>query len=821
MGVVGKNVPHDSAVAHVTGESLFIDDMPPALGEALVDFVGSPVAHGRVCRIELEAALRVPGIVGAFTHRDVPGHNLYGPVVRDDRVLADETVRYAGEPIVLLVGENREALHAAKKLVTIDIEPLEPILSIDAARAAESFLGPQRVIACGDVDAVLKAAEHTLEGTLSIAGQEHFYFETQAAIAYPEERGGLTVYSSTQHPSEVQAVAAEVCGLHYHRVICICRRMGGGFGGKETQAAHAAAMAAMAAILTKRPARAVLNRDDDMTITGKRHRFQSHYKVGFTREGLITALVVDHFSDGGCSTDLSLAVLERAMLHTDNAYYLPNARIAGRVCRTNFPSNTAFRGFGGPQGVAVIESVIEAIAHATGRDAADIRRLNCYGDQGANTTPYGQTVENNTLPRLIDRLRETSDYDRRRGEIAALNAADRDFLRGLAMTTVKFGISFTNRTLNQANALVNVYRDGTVLVASGATEMGQGVNTRLRQLVADELGIDYDSVFVGTTSTDKNHNTSATAASASTDLNGAAAIDACERIKCRLAEFAATLLSALPENRRGPSRFSESAEKKGTVPLSAGGSQTATSLDDVQFAENAVFDHRDPRRRIAWPELVEKAYLERVNMGERGFYATPGIDFNRETGRGHPFLYFTNGAAVAEVCIDRLTGELTVERVDLLIDAGVPINPGIDRGQIVGGFVQGMGWVTTEELKYDAGGRLLSHSPTTYKIPGVRDLPRVFNADFFPNSENVVSLKRSKAVGEPPLLLGISVWAAVKNALTYVCGPAPPELNLPATGEEILLRLASYQTLMNAQPAALVDGHPADAGGAKTKTGSF
>jgi xanthine dehydrogenase large subunit len=769
MGVVGKNVPHDSAVAHVTGESLFIDDMPPASGEVLVDFVGSPIAHGRVRRIELDAARSVPGIVGVFTHRDVPCHNAYGPVVRDDRVLADETARYAGEPIVLLVGENREALDAAKKLVTIDVEPLEPILSIAAARAAESFLGPQRVIACGDADAALKAAEQNLEGTLSIAGQEQFYFETQSAIAYPEERGGLTVYSSTQHPSEVQAAVAEVCGLPYHRVTCICRRMGGGFGGKETQAAHVAAMAAMAAILTKGPARAVLNRDDDMAITGKRHRFQSHYRVGFTREGRITALVVDHFSDGGCSTDLSLAVLERAMMHTDNAYFLPNARITGRVCRTNFPSNTAFRGFGGPQGVAVIESVIEGIAHATGRDAADVRRLNCYREEGANTSPYGQTVENNTLPRLIDRLRETSDYDRRRAEMTALNAADRDFLRGLAMTMVKFGISFTNRTLNQANALVNVYLDGTVLVSSGATEMGQGVNTRLRQLVADELGIEYDWVFVGTTSTDKNNNTSATAASASTDLNGAAAIDACGRIKRRLAEFAAPLLSAMP----------------------GGG---ATSPDDVRFGENAVFDNRDPRRRIAWPALVRKAYFERVNMGERGFYATPGIDFNRETGRGHPFLYYTNGAAVAEVRIDRLTGELAVERVDLLIDAGVPINPGIDRGQIVGGFVQGMGWVTTEELKYDAGGRLLSHSPTTYKIPGVRDLPRVFKVDLFPNADNAVSLKRSKAVGEPPLLLGISVWAAVKNALSYVSGAAPPELNLPATGEEILLRLAAYQT---------------------------
>ncbi len=615
MGAVGKNIPHDSAVAHVTGESLFVDDMPPALGEVLVDFVGSPVAHGRVRRIDLEAAKRVPGIIGAFIYRDVPGQNNYGPVVHDDRVLADEAIRYAGEPVVLLVGESRDALHAAKILVHLDIEPLEPILSIDAARAAESFLGPAREIVCGDPEAALRSAERTLEGMLSIAGQEHFYFETQAAIAVPEERGGLTVYSSTQHPSEVQAVVAEVCGLPFHRVTCICRRMGGGFGGKETQAAHVAAMAAMAAILTKHPARAVLNRDDDMAITGKRHRFQSHYKVGFTREGLIAALFVDHFSDGGCSTDLSLAVLERAMLHTDNAYYLPNARITGRVCRTNFPSNTAFRGFGGPQGVAVIENIIEAIAHATGRDAADIRRLNCYRDPAANTTPYGQTVENNTLPRLIDRIRETSNYDRRRGEIAAQNAADRDFLRGLAMTMVKFGISFTNRTLNQANALVNVYLDGTVLVSSGATEMGQGVNTRLRQLVADELGIEYDSVFVGVTSTDKNNNTSATAASASTDLNGAAAVDACGRLKRRLAEFAAAQFSASP------------------------GGET-TSADDVRFADGAVFDNRDPLRRIAWRELVRKAYTGADQPRRARFLCYAGHRFQSRDGAGPSLFVF-------------------------------------------------------------------------------------------------------------------------------------------------------------------------------------
>lgn len=757
MNYVGQNIPHDSAAGHVTGESQFIDDVPPAFGEVLVDVVGSPVAHGRIRAIDVAAARRVPGIVGAFKAGDLPGHNDYGPIVKDDRVLAHETVRFVGEPVVMLAGESRQALAAAKRLVQIDVEPLPAILSIDAARKAESFFGALRVIQCGDVDAALAAAERRLTGTLTIGGQEHFYFETQSAIAYPEERGGLTVLSSTQHTSEVQAVVAEVCGLPYHLVNCVCRRMGGGFGGKETQAAHAAALAAACAVLTKRPARVVFGRDADMALTGKRHPFQSHYRVGFTSEGRIVALAVDHFSGGGCSTDLSHAVLERAMLHTDNAYYLPNARITGRVCRTNLPSNTAFRGFGGPQGVAVIENILEEIAQTLGRDAADVRRLNCYGGAGCETTPYGQTVRNNTLPALIDRLRESSDYDRRRAAIQAANSTDREFLRGLALTTVKFGISFTNRTLNQANALVNIYLDGTVLVSTGATEMGQGVNTRIRQLVADELGIDYDCVRVGPTSTDKNNNTSPTAASAGTDLNGAASLDACCRLKQRLADFAAPLLAASP--------------------------------NDLEFAAGFASQRGQPNNRLAWRDLVKQAYLARINLGERGFYATPGIDFDRTTGRGNPFLYYTNGAAVAEVRIDRFTGELRVVRADLLIDAGVPINPGIDRGQIVGGFVQGMGWVTTEELKYDAAGQLLSHSPTTYKIPNISDLPPDFRVELFPNPHNDVSLKRSKALGEPPLLLGLSVWAAVKNALSHVAPHRPVRLSLPATPEEILLRL--------------------------------
>lgn len=765
--VVGQNVPHDSARGHASGESIFIDDIPPARGELVVDCFGSPVAHGRVKSLDLAAARQVPGIVDLFTWREVPGHNHFGPIVQDEHVLAEDTVTFIGDPLVLIAAESREALVAAKKLIKAEIEPLPPIFTVDEARAAGSFLGPERVIACGDIAAALAAAEHVIEGDLTIGGQEHFYFETQSAIVYPGEYGALEVHSSTQHTTEVQSVVAEVCGLPFHRVTTICKRMGGGFGGKETQAALPAAMCGMVATLTRRPARMVLGRDDDMITTGKRHPFKSWYKVGFTREGRITALEVNHFSNGGCATDLSPSVLERAMLHTDNAYFIENARITGRVCKTNLPSNTAFRGFGGPQGVAVIENIIEEIAHRVGKDAYDIRQLNCYGMESRNIAPYGEIVRNNTLPAIFAQLRATSDYDRRRADIARDNAIGNGHLRGLAMTPVKFGISFTKRTLNQANALVNIYTDGTVLVSTGGTEMGQGVNTRVRQLVADELGIEYDGVLVSATNTDKNNNTSPTAASAGTDLNGTAAIDACSRLKRRLAEFVAPLLA----------------------DSSAG---IAASPDDVQFVAGQVFDRRLPDRRLPWREVVAKAYFERVNLGERGFYATPGVDFNRETGKGHPFFYYTNGAAVTEVLIDRFTGELRVVRADLLMDIGVPVNPGIDRGQLVGGFLQGVGWVTTEELKYDAAGNLLSHSPTTYKIPNISDLPETFRLDLFPNPDNEVSLKRSKAVGEPPLLLGISAWAAVKNALAHVSGKELPKLSLPATGEEVLLRIGDY-----------------------------
>jgi xanthine dehydrogenase large subunit len=504
-----------------------------------------------------------------------------------------------------------------------------------------------------------------------------------------------------------------------------------------------------------------------MRFTGKRHPFKSWYKVGFTNDGVITALAIDHYSNGGCTADLSFSVMERAMLHTDNAYFIPNIRITGQVCKTNLPSNTAFRGFGGPQGVANIENIIEEIAATLQIDALEVRRRNCYAIESRNETPYGQIVQNNTLPEIFEKLTMSSDYENRRQDIEQFNRSSQYRLRGMSMTPVKFGISFTKRTLNQANALVNIYTDGTVLVSTGGTEMGQGVNTRVRQIVADELGVCYDAVIVTATSTDKNNNTSPTAASSGTDLNGAAAADACGRLRDRLAQFAADFV------------------------FNDGNSGIAASPENIAFADGMVWDTRRPDHRMRFAQLVCRAYIERVNLGERGFYATPGVDFNRETGKGHPFLYYTNGAAVSEVLIDRLTGEMKVTRVDLLMDLGNPINPGIDRGQVTGGFIQGMGWVTTEELYYSPRGELMSHSPTTYKIPNVGDLPTVFNIALLDNPNNTVSIKRSKAMGEPPLLLGISVWTAVKNALSYASEGEIPKLALPATGERILMALSS------------------------------
>jgi xanthine dehydrogenase large subunit len=774
MAAVGKDIAHDSGATHVTGESVFLDDVAPLAGELLAGIVPSPFAHGRLRKLDLTAAAAVPGVVAVLTHRDVPGHNLFGPAVKDELLLVQDEAVFLGQPLAIIAADSADALHHARRAAVVEMAELPTVFGIDEAIAAGSFLGGQRKIERGDVQAGFASAERVLEGVLEIGGQEHFYLESQVAIVVPGEQGQMTVHSSTQHPSEVQMMVAEVLGVPFNHVVCVCKRMGGGFGGKETQAAQPAMMAALLAVHTRRPVRFAYSKDDDMRYTGKRHPFKAWYKAGFDGDGRITALDVQLFSNGGCSTDLSFAVLERAMLHTDNAYYLPHVRITGRVCRTNLPSNTAFRGFGGPQGVAVIENVIEEIAAALKVDALDVRQANCYGVDDRNVTPYGQVIANNTLPELFATLRKDCGYDGRRVAVARFNQDSATHLRGMAVSAVKFGISFTRRTMNQANALVNVYQDGSVIVSTGATEMGQGVHTRVRQVVADELGVRYEDVLTAPTSTDKNNNTSPTAASSGTDLNGGAAADACRRLRARLATVAAAML-ARPED--------------GLV----------AETERIRFEEGRVYDARAPRRSISFKDVCCQAYEQRVSLGERGFYATPGVDYNRETGRGSPFFYFTNGVACSEVLIDRFTGELAVTRVDLLMDLGRSINPGIDRGQIVGGFVQGMGWVTAEELVYGPAGQLLSNSPTTYKIPNISDVPAAFNVRFLDNPHNDVSLHRSKAVGEPPLLLGLSVWLAVKNALRSIAPDRPPPaLAIPATGERILLAIASHRAAATA-----------------------
>jgi xanthine dehydrogenase large subunit len=738
--------------------------LPPTRDELCVDFVGSPLAHGRIVNIHTYAALQIKGIVAVYTHADVPGKHEFGPVFHDEELLAKEACHYIGQPVVVLAGESREAVRRAKEAVRIELERLEPVLTIDEAVRRGRFIGPTRRIKRGDAAQMLAAAEHVVEGVFECGGQDHFYLESQAAIAIPGDLERMTILSSTQNPTEIQALVAHCLGLRQNDVVCECLRMGGGFGGKESQAAHPALLAALVAFKTKRRARIIYSKELDMRVTGKRHPYQARYKAAFTSEGMITALGVDFYSNGGASADLSLAIMERTMLHAENAYYIPHIALSGTVCRTNLPPNTAMRGFGGPQGVAAMENVIEEIARAIGIDAFEIRRRNCYGTNDRNITPYGELVTHNTLPCLLDRLAETADYSRRSAAVAAFNAASRTHLRGLSLVPVKFGISFTRRTMNQGNALVNIYRDGTVQVSTGGTEMGQGLNTKIRQLVAREFALPLEAVRVMPTSTEKNNNTSPTAASASTDLNGTAAVRASRLLRRRLAKVAAGHFASATEGREASPRH-------------------------IRFRAGTILDARVPDRQLSFGALVERAYEQRVDLGARGFYATPGVDFNRETGQGNPFFYFTNGCAAAEVLIDRFTGELKVVRVDMLMDLGRSINPAIDRGQTIGGFVQGMGWATTEELRYSETGELLTHSPNNYKVPSVNDIPDDFYVAFLENPDNRMNLFHSKAVGEPPFLLGICVWTAVKHALGFVSGAGAAQLKLPATPEEILGRL--------------------------------
>lgn len=772
---MSQSIPHDSSVGHVTGQSVFIDDRPFQRGELHVGLVTSPVAHGKLKAIDSSAAEALDGVVGVYTAKDLH-HNIWGTIIQDQPLLAFDELCYVGEPIAIVAAESQAALKQAKKLVKLDIEVLPAILSIQDAKDQAQFIAVERTIRRGDLEAAFANAAHVLKGQFANKGQDHFYLESHACVVYPGEHGQLEVHSSSQHPTEVQHLVAEGLGLSQNQVVSIVKRMGGGFGGKESQAAPFAVFAGLVALKTKRPARLVLSKDEDMQTTGKRHGFQNDYAVAFDENGQIQGVEIHLFADGGAYADLSTSILERAMLHSDNAYYLPNVWITGRICKTHTPPNTAFRGFGGPQGVALIESIIEDIAIYLKKDAYEVRRLNCYQGE-RNTTPYGQVVENNVIPELFDKLYASSNYAERRAAVDAFNRQSHTQVKGLAITAVKFGISFTTRFLNQGNALVNVHRDGTIQISTGATEMGQGVNTKMAQIVAAQFDLLPSQVIVMSTSTERNHNTSPTAASSGTDINGMAAEIACQQIKSRLANCVA-----------------QHFEKPILQPLEEISLDDSIATEHIVFEKGEIYDRRDPSKRISFAAAVNLAYLNRISLSGYGHYKTPGIGFDKEKGQGKPFLYFTNGTAVSEVVIDRFTGEMKVLRTDILMDLGRMINPAIDYGQVTGAFVQGMGWVTTENLVYNDQGHLLSHSPTTYKIPNIQDTPREFNIEFLENEEPK-NVRGSKAVGEPPLVLGISVWAAIKNALSYQSAGLLPQLRIPANSESILMELTRYRAL--------------------------
>lgn len=764
---------HESGELHVTGEAIYVDDIPVHDQLLIGKVVYSPYAHAKIKSFDLSEAKKVAGVHAVLSYKDIPGHNQMGPVVKDEPCLAENEVNCVGQAVFLIAADTIEQCYEAEKKIKVEYEPLEAILDIETAIAKNSLLGPPRNITRGDVEAGLKNSKNVIKGELRTGAQEHWYLETQVCLCIPGEGNEMKVYSSTQHPSETQTIIAEVLGIKRNEVTVEVRRLGGGFGGKETQANHTACWTALLAWATKRPVKIRLFRDDDMIMTGKRHRFLIRYEAGFDDDGTIQAVRFELNSDGGSATDLSFAILERAMLHTDNAYYIPNFSVTGMVWKTNLPSNTAMRGFGGPQGMAAIETVVDRIARYLKKDPADIRFKNFYGIEERNITHYEEKVENNRLHLIYNQILESSEYKRRRKEIAEFNSQNEFFKKGIALTPVKFGISFTTTFLNQAGALVNVYTDGTVLVNHGGIDMGQGLNTKIQQIAAAEFGISPDKVKVNATDTSKVPNTSATAASTGTDLNGMAVKNAIDIIKTRMSEEISKLFT----------------EKNPDKP---------TKASSVVFENDEIYDSESPDRRISFVEATRVMNLRQVSLSSTGFYRTPTIGWDKSKGKGKPFFYYSFGMAVSEVILDILTGAHKILRTDIIQDVGDSVNPGVDLGQIEGGFVQGLGWVTTEEIKWDEKGNLLTHSPDTYKIPVVSDIPKDFRVKMLENVPNLVgTIRKSKAIGEPPFMLALSVWLAIKDAIASVANnEIEPDFSLPATNEVILLAVEKLKKKM-------------------------
>lgn len=752
-GAVYDRLQHDSAHKHVTGKAIYIDDMREPAGTVQVHLVRSRVAHGRVTKCDLSAVAAAPGVVCVVTANDIVGTNDFSHgATNDDRVFSDRLVEYAGQVLFGIVAETIHDARQAAKLAIVEIEPLPIVLDVYDAARQEHFLGSPRTLVRGDSAAAIAAATHRLKGHVSNGGQEHFYLEGQISLAVPGEDGTVMIHCSTQDPTAVQNIVSRILGRRANAVVVETRRLGGGFGGKETMATHFAAIAAIVAIKTGRPAKCRLDRDDDMYITGKRHEFFVDFEVGFDGDGVVAGLEFDLYARCGNSFDQSVPVVNRAIFHADNCYYLENVRFTGYLCKTHTVTAVAFRGFGSPQGMFAIERVMDEIASHLGVDPLEVRKRNFYRT-GRDTTPFNAAITDNMLDRLVPQIEASSDYAKRRAEIAAFNAGSRYLKKGLALTPIKYGVGFGVNFLNQGGALLHLYQDGSLHLNHGGIEMGQGLFLKVAQVVAQELQVDVDSIQISATSTEKVPNTMATAASSGTDLNAAAAQIAARKIRRRLTEFAAAHFK-VPE-------------------------------EQVEFLPNRL---RIGNQEMAFREMAELAYMHRVGLSATGHYKAPENDYDPATMSGRPHRYYVYGAAVAEVLVDTLTGENKVTRVDILHDVGKSLNPAIDFGQLEGGFIQGMGWMTTEELVWDAKGNLLTHAPSTYKIPACSDRPRDLRMAFVEWSENGdESVYRSKAIGEPPLCLAISVYAAMCDAVRQARPDGRlPKLNAPATAEAIL-----------------------------------
>ena len=774
---VGRSVKHESADKHVSGEAIYVDDRLEFPNQLHVYARMSDRAHARIVSIDTAPCYAIPGVAIAITSKDVPGQLDIGPVVAGDPLLADGKVEYVGQVVLAVGADSLETARKAAMAAIIEYEDLEPVLDVVDALRKKHFVLDSHQHKIGNSSAELATAPRRLQGSLHIGGQEHFYLETQISSVMPSEDGGMIVYTSTQNATEVQKLVAEVLGVPMHKIVIDMRRMGGGFGGKETQAAGPACLCAVIAHLTGRPTKMRLPRVEDMQMTGKRHPFYVEYDVGFDDNGLLHGIEIELAGNCGYSPDLSGSIVDRAMFHSDNAYFLGNATINGHRCKTNTASNTAYRGFGGPQGMVAIEEIMDAVARSLGKDPLEVRKTNYYGKTERNVTHYHQTVEHNVIHEMTAELEASSDYAKRREEIRAFNAKSPVLKKGLALTPVKFGISFTATFLNQAGALIHIYTDGSIHLNHGGTEMGQGLNTKVAQIVAEVLQVDISRIQITATNTDKVPNTSPTAASSGADLNGKAAQNAAETLKQRLVDFLVREYKVTPE--------------------------------DVEFRNSQV---RVRDLFLSFEEVIQKAYFGQVSLSSTGFYRTPKIFYDRDKAAGRPFYYFAYGAACSEVIVDTLTGEYKMLRTDILHDVGASLNPALDIGQVEGAFVQGMGWLTMEELVWNAKGKLMTNGPASYKIPAIADMPLDLRVNLVENRKNPEdTVFHSKAVGEPPFMLGIAVWCAIKDAVASLADyRVQPNIDAPATPERVLWGVEQMKKLQqNAKATTAAAVEPA------------